>query len=102
MFGPLLFEQLGLTPDPVMPVVMPGGGWDVLSVERLSTLTAEHIFMVIDPDSEIYLSRVTDTPICATSPQSNTAASTVSPPALGSAATASSAAKPLSTMSSPP
>ena len=42
---------------------MPGGGWDVLSVERLSTLTAEHIFMVVDPDSEIYLSRVADTPI---------------------------------------
>ena len=63
MFGPLLFDQLGLVPDPVMPVVMPGGGWDVLSVERLSTLTAEHIFMVIDPDSEIYLSRVMDTPI---------------------------------------
>jgi iron complex transport system substrate-binding protein len=63
MFGPLLSEQLGLAPDPVMPVVMPGGGWDVLSVERLLTLTAEHIFMVVDPDSEIYLSRVTDTPI---------------------------------------
>jgi iron complex transport system substrate-binding protein len=63
MFGPLLFDQLGLTPDPEMPMMMPGGGWDVLSVERLSTLTAEHIFMVVDPDSEIYLSRVMDTPI---------------------------------------
>jgi iron complex transport system substrate-binding protein len=64
MFGPLLFEQLGLTPDPAMPMVMlTSGGWDVLSVERLSTLQAEHIFMVIDRDSEWFLSRVEDTPI---------------------------------------
>ena len=63
MFGPLLFEQLGLEPDPVMPINMATGGWDVLSVERLSTLEAEHIFMVIDPDSEVYLHQVMDTPI---------------------------------------
>ena len=63
MFGPLLFEQLGLTPDPAMPMVMSSGGWDVLSVERLSTLRAEHIFMVIDTDSEAYLKGVADTPI---------------------------------------
>jgi iron complex transport system substrate-binding protein len=63
MFGPLLFEQLGLLPDPAMPIVMSSGGWDVLSVERLSTLTAEHIFMVVDPDSEAYLRRVAETPI---------------------------------------
>ena len=63
MFGPLLFDQLGLTPDPAMPTVMTGGGWDVLSVERLSTLQAEHIFTVVDPDSETYLRRVADTPI---------------------------------------
>ncbi len=64
MFGPLLFEQLALTPDPYMPLVMSNsGGWDVLSVERLSTLQAEHIFMVVDRDSEWYLRRVEDTPI---------------------------------------
>ena len=63
MFGPLLFEQLGLTPDPAMPMVMSGGGWDVLSIERLSALRAEHIFMTIDPDSELYLQGVAKTPI---------------------------------------
>jgi iron complex transport system substrate-binding protein len=63
MFGPLLFDDLGLTPDPAVPMVMSGGGWDVLSVERLSTLRAEHIFMVVDPDSETYLRRVAHTPI---------------------------------------
>ena len=63
MFGPLLFEQLALTPDPAMPIVMTGGGWDVLSMERLSTLRSEYIFMVVDPDSEVYLRRVMDTPI---------------------------------------
>jgi ABC-type Fe3+-hydroxamate transport system substrate-binding protein len=63
MFGPLLFEQLALTPDPNMPMVMTGGGWDVLSVERLSTLRSEYIFMVVDADSEVYLSRVEQTPI---------------------------------------
>ncbi|HEX5470954.1 MAG TPA: iron-siderophore ABC transporter substrate-binding protein [Lacipirellulaceae bacterium] len=63
MFGPLLFDELGLTPDPAMPVVMSGGGWDVLSVERLSTLHADHIFVVTDPDSEIYFRQVADTPI---------------------------------------
>ncbi len=63
MFGPLLFEQLGLTPDPAMPEVMMGGGWDVLSIERLSDLRAEHIFMTIDPDSELYLQGVAKTPI---------------------------------------
>jgi ABC-type Fe3+-citrate transport system substrate-binding protein len=63
MFGPLLFEQLKLAPDPAMPMVMSSGGWDVLSVERLSKLTAEHIFMVVDPDSEAYLRGVAETPI---------------------------------------
>jgi ferric hydroxamate/heme transport system substrate-binding protein len=63
MFGPLLFDELALTPDPAMPVVMTGGGWDVQSVERLSTLQSEYIFMVVDPDSEVYLDRVMDTPI---------------------------------------
>jgi iron complex transport system substrate-binding protein len=63
MFGPLLFEQLGLAPDPAMPEVMSGGGWDVLSVERLSTLESEYLFVVVDRDSEVYLERVTDTPI---------------------------------------
>lgn len=63
MFGPLLFDQLELEPDPEMPLVMTGGGWDVLSVERLSKLQSEYIFMVVDSDTEIYLSRVSDTPI---------------------------------------
>ena len=63
MFGPLLFEQLGLPPDPAMPMVMTGGGWDVLSVERLSQLQSEYLFMVVDSDSEIYLDRVSATPI---------------------------------------
>jgi ABC-type Fe3+-hydroxamate transport system substrate-binding protein len=63
MFGPLLFEQLALTPDPAMPEVMTGGGWDVLSVERLSTLQSEYLFIVVDRDSELYLQRVMDTPI---------------------------------------
>ena len=63
MFGPLLFEQLRLSPDPAMPMVMSSGGWDVLSVERLSKLSAEHIFMVVDPDSEAYLRGVAETPI---------------------------------------
>lgn len=63
MFGPLLFEQLGLTPDPAMPRSMRPGGWDVLSVERLATLSAEHIFMVTDSDSELYFNSVADTPV---------------------------------------
>jgi ABC-type Fe3+-hydroxamate transport system substrate-binding protein len=63
MFGPLLFEQLALAPDPKMPMVMSGGGWDVLSIERLSTLDSEYIFMVVDRDSEVYLDRVRETPI---------------------------------------
>ena len=63
MFGPLLFEQLRLSPDPAMPMVMSSGGWDVLSVERLSKLSAEHIFMVVDLDSEAYLRGVAQTPI---------------------------------------
>ena len=63
MFGPLLFEQLELAPDPAMPMVNTGGGWDVLSIERLSELQAEHIFMTIDPDSELYLQGVAKTPI---------------------------------------
>jgi iron complex transport system substrate-binding protein len=63
MFGPLLFDKLGLTPDPAMPMTMSPGGWDVLSVERLSTLRAEHIFLVVDTDSEAYWQRVSDTPL---------------------------------------
>jgi iron complex transport system substrate-binding protein len=62
-FGPLLFGQLGLTPDPAVPMVMSPGGWDVLSVERLSTLRAEHIFMVVDRDSDTYLQGVANTSI---------------------------------------
>ncbi len=46
-----------------MPEVMTGGGWDVLSVERLSTLQSEYLFIVVDRDSELYLQRVMDTPI---------------------------------------
>lgn len=63
MFGPLLFEQLALTPDPHTPDVMHSGGWDVLSVERLSMLQADHIFALVDPDSESYLAKVADTAI---------------------------------------
>jgi ABC-type Fe3+-hydroxamate transport system substrate-binding protein len=63
MFGPLLFEQLALAADPNMPMVMSSGGWDVLSVERLSTLESEYIFMVVDRDSEVYLKCVCQTPI---------------------------------------
>jgi ABC-type Fe3+-hydroxamate transport system substrate-binding protein len=63
MFGPLLFDELGLVPDPAMPEVMSGGGWDVLSVERLSMLQSEYLFVVVDRDSEVYLHRVMDTPI---------------------------------------
>jgi ABC-type Fe3+-hydroxamate transport system substrate-binding protein len=46
-----------------MPMVMSSGGWDVLSVERLSTLRAEYVFMVVDVDSEAYLKAVANTPI---------------------------------------
>jgi ABC-type Fe3+-hydroxamate transport system substrate-binding protein len=63
MFGPLLYDQLGLTPDPAMPMVMTAGAWDVLSVERLSELQSEHIFMTVDPDSELYLQTIMKTPI---------------------------------------
>jgi iron complex transport system substrate-binding protein len=63
LFGPLLFERLGLTPDPAMPMEMATGGWDVLSIERLSTLRAEHVFCVVDADSETYLASIADTPI---------------------------------------
>lgn len=63
MFGPLLFEQLALTPDPNTPDVMHSGGWDVLSVERLSTLQADHVFAIIDPDSEYYLAKLAQTAI---------------------------------------
>jgi iron complex transport system substrate-binding protein len=63
MFGPLLFKQLGLTPDPRMPVAGASGGWDVLSLERLSLLTSEYIFYVLDRDSENYLKNISETPI---------------------------------------
>ncbi len=65
MFGPLLFDkdQLALQPDPCTPEVMHSGGWDVLSVERLSTLQADHIFALVDPDSETYLEKIAQTAI---------------------------------------
>ncbi len=63
MFGPLLFEQLALKPDPHTPEVMHSGGWDVLSVERLSTLQADHVFALVDPDSESYLAKIAETAI---------------------------------------
>jgi iron complex transport system substrate-binding protein len=63
MFGPLLFDRLGLTADPAMPPTMAPGGWDVLSIERLSTLHAAHIFTVIDADSESYRDHVASTPM---------------------------------------
>jgi len=63
MFGRLLFEHLGLVPDAAMPVAGGSKGWDVLSLERLSTVRAEHIFMVVDRDSEHYLKSVSDSPI---------------------------------------
>lgn len=63
MFGPLMFEQLALTPDPHTPEVMHSGGWDVLSVERLSTLEADHIFAIVDPDSESFLAKIAETAI---------------------------------------
>ena len=63
MFGPLLFDRLALLPDPHTPEVMHSGGWDVLSVERLSTLQADHLFALIDPDSEAYLAKIAQTPI---------------------------------------
>jgi ABC-type Fe3+-hydroxamate transport system substrate-binding protein len=42
---------------------MHSGGWDVLSVERLSTLAADHIFALVDPDSERYLDKISQTAI---------------------------------------
>ena len=63
MFGPLLFDEIGLKPDPAMPRTMRPGGWDVLSVERLATLKAEHIFMLTDRDSELYFQYVAGTPV---------------------------------------
>jgi iron complex transport system substrate-binding protein len=63
MFGPLLFERLGLRADPAMPRVMSPGGWDVFSLERLSTIRPDHIFMVVDTDSEAYCAYVRSTPI---------------------------------------
>ena len=62
MFGPLLFQRLGLRPDPAMPRTMSPGGWDVLSIERLSTLHPGHIFAVIDDDSRAYYASVASTP----------------------------------------
>jgi iron complex transport system substrate-binding protein len=63
MFGPLLFDQLGLVADAAMPRSMSPGGWDVLSLERLSTLRPAHIFAVVDADSTAYYAGVTATPI---------------------------------------
>lgn len=47
----------------MVPPVMARGGWDVLSVERMSMLRAERIFAVVDADSEHYYKEVADTPI---------------------------------------
>jgi iron complex transport system substrate-binding protein len=63
MVGPLLFDRLKLTPDPMAPAVMGRGGWDVLSVERLSMLRAEHLFAVVDRGSERYYEQVAATSI---------------------------------------
>ena len=63
MFGPLLFRQLGIVPDPAVPVGGGSKGWDVLSLERLSTIRAEHIFVVVDKDSEHYLKNLAESPI---------------------------------------
>jgi iron complex transport system substrate-binding protein len=63
MVGPLLYDRLKLTPDPMVPTVMARGGWDVLSVERLSMLEAEHIFFAVDADSERYYETVAATPL---------------------------------------
>ena len=63
MFGPLLFDELGLTPDPAMPRIANPRGWDVLSVERLASLQAEHIFAVVESDSERYFDSVAGTPV---------------------------------------
>jgi len=63
MAGPLLFDRLGLTPDPLVPQYGPRGGWDVLSAERLSMLKAEHLFIVVDADSEQYLREMEKNPL---------------------------------------
>jgi iron complex transport system substrate-binding protein len=63
MFGPLLFDELGLTPDPAMPRISKPRGWDILSVERLASLQAEHIFTVVESDSERYFNSVADTAV---------------------------------------
>ena len=63
MVGPLLFGRLKLAPDPMVPPAMARGGWDVLSVERLSMLRAEHVFLVVDANSERYFEEVAATPI---------------------------------------
>ena len=68
MIGPLLFDQLGLTPDPMVPDGMSPGGWDVLSLERLSRLRAEYIFMTINRDSEHYWEEIAQSPIWRTIP----------------------------------
>jgi iron complex transport system substrate-binding protein len=47
----------------MVPPVMARGGWDVLSVERLSMLRAERIFLVVDANSERYFKEVAATPI---------------------------------------
>lgn len=60
----LLFDDLQLTPEPSIPDAQPfGGWWDVLSLERLSQVRAEHIFVVADPGSEAYLQGIAVTPL---------------------------------------
>ena len=60
---PVAVRELGLTPDPAMPLVMSPGGWDVLSVERLSMLRARAVFMVVDTRQRNLPRRRAQTPI---------------------------------------
>lgn len=61
--GPILIDRLGLTPDPMMPAVHQQGGWDVLSLERMSMLAAEHLFVVVDFDCEHFFRETAETPM---------------------------------------
>ena len=61
--GPILIGRLGLTPDPMMPYLHQNGGWDVLSLERLSLLQAEHLFVEVDVDCEHFYEEVARTPM---------------------------------------
>ena len=61
--GPLLYEKLGLVPDPMVPEGPAPGGWDVLSLERLSRLQAEFLVVTVDRDSEFYWNKLITSPI---------------------------------------